>query len=516
MESSLTASPIMSVKASPQGPPSAKMLPPLLNTDKYSVIVTRFAPNPDFVLHLGSIRAVVLSHDYARMYNGRFLLRFDDTDPRLKKSALEYYDLIREDMRWLECQWDEEYIASDRIPIYYEYSEKVLSTGLAYVCTCTSEDFRRNVESGRPCPDRSKTSQQNLADWKKMLDGGFGEGQAVVRVKTDLGHSNPAIRDWPALRIIDPEKYPHPRVGSKYRVWPLYNFADVIDDHLFGVSHIIRGKEHLTNAERQAYLFKHLGWSFPESVHYGRLKTTDIKLSKSLMVKEIEEGLVDGYSDPRLPTLAALRRRGYVPSTLRKIVYEMGPRPVDATLSWDNVNATNRKEIDKIAHRYSFIANPITITVSSVDQTFEARLPLHPEKKDLPDRILKVVPKNGSASLLISSSDIDLLKKSNVVRLMELFNVEIKSIENNSITAAFHSQDYMKAREVKAPLINWLPSEPSMLGEVRMPDASITKGPVETNIRQEKVGSIIQMVRFGFGRIDSMDEKKVTVYYAHR
>jgi len=189
---------------------------------------------------------------------------------------------------------------------------------------------------------------------------------------------------------------------------------------------------------------------------------------------------------------------------------------VDATLSWDNVNATNRKEIDKIAHRYSFIANPITITVSGVERTYDARLPLHPERKDLPDRIFKVVPKNGSANLLISSSDVDLFRKSKVVRLMELFNVEIKSVENNSIMAAFHSQDYMKAREVKAPLVNWLPSENNMIGEVVMPDASKTRGPVETNIRQETVGSIIQMVRFGFGRIDKISAEQVTVYYAHR
>src|SRR5207247_9233009 len=107
----------------------SKALPPLLNADKYTTIVTRFAPNPDFVLHLGSIRAIILSHDYARMYKGRFLLRFDDTDPRLKKSALEYYDLIREDVRWLECQWYAEYIASDRIPVYYEHAEQVIVSG---------------------------------------------------------------------------------------------------------------------------------------------------------------------------------------------------------------------------------------------------------------------------------------------------------------------------------------------------------------------------------------------------
>src|SRR5207245_3004454 len=154
--------------------------------------------------------------------------------------------------------------------------------------------------------------------------------------------------------------------------------------------------------------------------------------------------------------------------------------------------------------------------VAGVHRLYAEHLQLHPVRKDLPDRIFKVVPKNGTANLLISASDIDLLRKSKVVRLMELFNVEIKNVENNSITASFHSQDYMKAREVKAPLVNWLPSENNMVGEVVMPDASRTKGPVETNIRQEKAGSIIQMVRFGFGRIDSISDQRVSVYYAHR
>src|SRR2546426_5864035 len=207
----------MSAKAvSSQSQPPAKTLPPLPNADKDAMIVTRFAPNPDFVLHLGSIRAIILSHDYARMYTGRFLLRFDDTDPRLKKSALEYYDLIREDVRWLECQWDAEYIASDRIPVYYEYAEKVLRSGDAYICTCTPDNFRLYVNAGRACPDRSKTPEQNLIDWAKMLNGGFSEGEAVLRIKTDLTHPNTAVRGWPALLVRYPLTDLHRRGGLQY------------------------------------------------------------------------------------------------------------------------------------------------------------------------------------------------------------------------------------------------------------------------------------------------------------
>jgi glutamyl-tRNA synthetase len=491
-------------------------LPSLQHVAKYKEIVTRFAPNPDFVLHLGSIRAVILSHDYARKYHGKFILRFEDTDPRLKKSSLEYYDLIRQDVLWLECKWEEEYTMSDRIPIYYEQAAAALSKGYAYVCTCEPEEFRRTVESGQACPCRSKNSETSLADWNKMLTGEFKEGEAVVRVKTDLLHPNPAVRDWPALRIIDPEKYPHPRVGAKYRVWPLYNFSAAIDDHLFGISHIIRGKEHLTNALRQTYLFKHFGWTYPDTLEYGRIRTTDIKLSKSLMVKELSEGAVEGIDDPRLPTLAALRRRGYVPNTMRKIVYEIGARPVDATLSWDNINAANRKEIDKSANRYSFIADPLSLDISDVPGPFEARLPLHPDRRDENVRTFHVEPKGGHVSIVLPGQDLPMLENGKVIRLMELFNVEIRSTNERRVEARFHSQEYLKAKELKAPLVNWLPDNDNLEGEVVMPDASRKRGPIDPNILKEKVGTVIQMVRFGFGRIDSNTANKIILYFAHR
>ena len=162
-----------------------------------------------------------------------------------------------------------------------------------------------------------------------MLDGTFKEGEAVVRIKTDLSHPNPAVRDWPALRIINTERHPHPRVGSKYRVWPLYNFACGIDDHLIGVSHIIRGKEHLTNQRRQEYMYKHLGWQYPEAIHYGRLKIKGASLSKSKIVEGIRNGTFRDWDDPRLATFAALRRRGISPEAIRRLIIDVGPKTAD-------------------------------------------------------------------------------------------------------------------------------------------------------------------------------------------
>src|SRR5215472_15141395 len=228
-----------------------------------------------------------------------------------------------------------------------------------------------------------------------------------------------------------------------------------------------------------------------------------VKLSKSLMVKELEDGMVDGYDDPRLPTLASLQRRGYSPDALRSIVHEMGARPVDATLSWENINSADRKIIDKQAHRYNFIPYPITVSVERVSQAFEAHLPIHPELPNLGNRTLRVVPNRGAVRVWLSRNDLELLEKAKVVRFMELFNVEILSIEPDLVKASFHSQEYAKAREVRAPLVQWVPEDQNIPCEVVMPDASRSKGIAESNMLVEPVGNIIQMVRFGFGRLDS-------------
>ena len=239
---------------------------------------------------LGFRSSHILSHEYARIYSGKFILRFEDTDPKIKKPSLKFYDSISQDLKWLGCTIDEEYIQSDRLPIYYEYTEKLIGDGNAYVCECIPEDFRKMTIAKQACPCRDLPASENLERWHRMLNGGYMEGQAVVRVKTDLENPNPAVRDWPALRIIDTKKYPHPRVGSKYIVWPLYNLAAGIDDHLMGMTHIIRGKEHYTNMVRQKYMYQYLGWEYPEAIHYGRLKITGADLSKSKIVAGIKAG----------------------------------------------------------------------------------------------------------------------------------------------------------------------------------------------------------------------------------
>jgi glutamyl-tRNA synthetase len=495
-------------------PEEERKLPPLPNAAKYSLIVTRLAPNPDFVLHIGNARAAILSHDYARMYKGKFIVRFEDTDPRLKKAQLRYYDIIREDLKWLGCDWDEEYIQSDRLPIYYEVALTLLRKGAAYVCECNPERFRELVNANFACPDRELDVEIQTKRWKKMLEGGYKEGAAVFRIKTDLSHPNPAVRDWPACRIIDTVQNPHPRVGSEFRVWPLYNMASGIDDHMLGITHVIRGKEHLTNMARQIYMYKHLGWDYPDAVHYGRLKVEGMDLSKSKLMKGLELGVYTGVDDPRLGTLAALRRRGYNPETIRQLMWDVGPKPVDVTISWDNINSLDRKIIDPTSHRYYFVPDPIKTKVTGVERSFEVHAPLHPQHPEMGTRSLKLQPQNGVASVFLAGSDKAILDSGRVVRLMGLFNLKPLGFSDGELGAEFLGEAVSGAEN--APILQWVPGEENLPIDVVMPDASITSGFAETGLSSEPVDSVIQFVRFGFARADKVTSNRITVYFAHQ
>jgi glutamyl-tRNA synthetase len=494
-----------------------KHLPPLPNVDKYEQVVTRFSPNPDCVLHLGSARAILLSYEYARIYSGKFVLRFEDTDPKVKRPELQFYPKIRDDLKWLGCKVDEEYIQSDRLPIYYKYAERLIADGNAYVCTCVPDEFRKKILRREPCPCRNSKPQEHLERWQRMLDGGYAEGGAVVRVKTDLNHPNPAVRDWPALRIIDTVKYPHPRVGSMYRVWPLYNMAAGLDDHLLGITHIIRGKEHLTNGVRQQFMYKYLGWDYPEAIHYGRLKITGAFLSKSKIVAGVKEGTFTGWDDPRLATFAALRKRGITSEAIKKMIIDIGPKTADITLSWENLYSYNRKILDPKSDRYFFVAEPFKLTVKNVPKTFTPKLPLHPEKPDEGFRQYTVIPAGGDkvVTFWIAKEDAESMEANKVVRLMELFNVKVTSTSADSAEAVFLSESYGDVRRTKAQLIQWIPVGEEYPCSVVLQDASTVEGFAESACKKLKPDDVIQFERFGFVRADSVAEK-LTVYYAHK
>ncbi|MEM2908095.1 MAG: glutamate--tRNA ligase [Candidatus Hadarchaeales archaeon] len=481
----------------------AKGLPELPDVDRYPKVVTRFAPNPNGPLHIGHVRAALLSHEYARMYGGKFILRFEDTNPA--NAMLEMYDLIRLDLRWLGIKWDEEYVQSDRLEVYYRYAEKLIAGGRAYVCTCDAPAFKRLRDRGEPCPCRELPADEQLRRWRGMLEGEFGEEEAVVRIKTDLKHPNPAVREWPALRVVT---FPHPRVGRRYRVWPLYNFSVAIDDHEMGVTHVIRGKEHLVNEMRQKTLFEHLGWTPPAALQYGRLTMAGAMLSKTQIIRGVREGKFLGYDDPRLATIAALRRRGFSPEAVRQVILDLGLTPVDAALSWETLYAYNRRFMDAKANRYFFVASPVRLLVHGVPGIDEARLRLHPSYPERGERVLPLLREGDVLTAYLAGEDASRLEVGTIFRLKDLMNVELKS-KGPPLEGDFRGLELMDV-----PKLQWV-SAGGVEVEVLMPDASLVRGLAEPSVAGLEVGEVVQFERFGFVRVDAV-QPKISVVYGHR
>lgn len=475
-----------------------KVLPDLEKAEKG--VVMRFAPNPSGPLHIGHARAAVLNDAYVRQYGGRYILRIEDTDP--KRVDPDAYETVREDIRWLGLGITETVTQSDRLPLYYDLCRQLIERQGAYVCACDNEHFRALKMAKQACPCRARTVGENLALWQKMLDHTFREGEATVRIKTALDHPDPAMRDFPAFRILDAP--PHPKV--KAHVYPLMNFSVVADDHLLGVTHVIRGKDHIANTRRQKFIYDHMGWQVPVYRHYGRMGIEGVVLSTSQMRLGIREGTYTGWDDIRLGTLRALARRGIRPEAVKNAMIAIGIGDVDISFSWDNLYAENRKIVDPIANRYFFVPDPRRIEITGAPSK-EAHIPLHP---GYPERGLRVQLFNGSAEIPGN----DLVPGLEMIRLKDLFNVKIEW-EGSSVRSMTYAGDSIAdCRAKKAPIVQW--SDPTYIPcLVKTPDGDVT-GTCGAAVKKE-INNVVQFERFGFVRIDSVDPHGgVTAYFTHK
>lgn len=459
-------------------------------------IVLRFAPNPSGPLHIGHSRAAVPNAEYVKRHNGKLILRIEDTDP--KRVYEDAYEMIPEDLEWLGIHPDETVYQSDRFDIYYDYARQLIEKGAAYMCTCDGATFKELKDNCKACPCRDNSVEENLELWEKFDT--MEAGEAVLRVKTDINHKNPAIRDWVAMRLVDET---HPRLGNKYRIYPMMNFSVAVDDHLMGMTHVLRGKDHLANSEKQKYLYDHMGWDLPEFIHYGRLKMEDIALSTSKALAGIEDGTYSGWDDPRLGTLRAIARRGIDPKTIYNLITEIGVKMADSAISWKKIYGLNRNYLEPIANRYFFVEDPQLIEVKGYgDGDVVIERPLH---ADHPDRGNRLLSFNGSAYL--AKSDI----ADGVFRLMDAVNVNISGEE-----ITYNSTSFEDARDIKAKIIQWVPVEENVNVKIVMDDASVKEGIGEIALADLSVGDIVQFERVGFARLDEIRDDELIFYYAHK
>lgn len=478
-------------------------LPALPGAEEGSV-VTRFAPNPDAPLHLGNARALVLSAEYARLYKGKFILRFEDTDPHVKPPIPEAYEWIREDVRWLGYSWDKEWVQSQHLSNYYDVVRQLIQKGAAYVCTCSAEHFQQLRRMGDACPHRGESQEEALSLFEKMVSGGFDEGEAVVRMKTDMKLPNPALRDFPLMRVVNPKRHPHPMLKDGAWAFPLYNLSAAVDDHLLGITHVLRGKEHMTNDRAQGYIYEAMGWKQPFSVEHGRLMLEGIPLSKSQVRKALAGGVYNGWDDPRLGTLMALRRRGFSPKAIIDLMIEVGPKPTDAMISWDNLYALNRRYLEPISRRYFVVRDPVMISVEGLgDRVVEALL--HPDHPEMGKRRIEV--KGGKVFVQRD----DLGGPGTVIRLMELATVKYLGEGKASVLDIGPEQSVTEG----ITRVHWVPVASALPVKVVTPDGLID-ALAENNISAEGVNSTVQMVRWGFARVDLAEPGEFTLYFAHR
>ncbi len=480
-------------------------LPELPNAKKGKVVM-RFAPFPSGAIHLGNSRPLILNDEYAKIYDGKFLLIIDDTiGSEEKPISPESYKLIEEDARWLNCKFDEVLYKSDRISEHYKYAEELIKKGYMYVCSCNAESFRELKLQKKECPCRNNLSEKNLELWKKMFDKKQApEGSYVVRLKTDMSYPDPAFRDRVMFKISD---RPHPRKGTEFRVYPTMEFSWAIDNHFWKITHAIRGVELDIEGKVEEFIRKILNWDNPVIINNGHLILEGIKLSKSKGIREVKSGSYFGWDDPRLWSLQSLKARGIQPQAIREFIISQGVKKSNTSVPVDILYKINKKYIEQ-SKRYFFVENPVKIKILSSPE-LNVKIPLHPNQE------MGFKEYKTSQEFLVSKEDYENFESGNY-RFMHLFNFKAFK-KNNSELLSFSYISTEPEPNLNVKYLHWLNANQNNIKvEIIMTDGSIKEGLAEPEIQNLKEGEIIQFERFGFVRLNKKNKEKYKFFFTHK
>jgi glutamyl-tRNA synthetase len=476
----------------------------------------RVAPNPNGPWHIGHARMAAVVGTYTERYDGSFVCRFDDTDPETKRPDLEAYDAILDAIDYLGFEPDEVVTASDRVETYYDHARDLIDAGGAYTCSCPGETFSELKNDAEACPHRDKEQATVHDEFDAMVAGEYDAGEMVLRVRTDIEHKNPALRDWVAFRMVDT---PHPReAAAAYRCWPMLDFQSGVDDHLLGVTHIIRGIDLQDSAKRQRFVYDYFDWDYPEVIHWGHVQVDayDVPLSTSTIAERIAAGDLDGWDDPRAPTVASLRRRGIRGQALVDAMVQLGTSTSNVDLAMSAVYAANRDLVDEATDRAFLVRDDPDHGGGSVEMQLlsgpkAGTPPVHPNHEDRGRRDLPV-----GQTVLLESGDVPghgervWLKGYGCVR-------------NTRETLEYVGDDIALVREEGVPVVHWTPADAAVSVTLRTMDGDLT-GDAEPGVADYDVGTLLQFERVGFARLDAVGEAgagsddydtDVVAYYAH-
>ncbi len=510
-----------------------------LQSKKHDEIITRFPPEPNGYLHIGHAKSIILNFELADEFKGRTNLRFDDTNPT--KEDTEYVESIKEDIKWLGYEWDNLYFASNYFEEMYSRAVLLIKKGLAFVCDLNAEEIRAYrgtlKEPGKESPYRNRTVEENLDLFERMRNGEFRDGEKVLRAKIDMSSPNINMRDPVIYRISHTE---HHNTGSKWCVYPMYDFAHPIEDAIEGITHSICTLEFEDHRPLYDWVVRECEMEeIPRQIEFARLNITNTVMSKRKLKALVDEGVVDGWDDPRMPTISGLRRRGYTPTSIRNFCREIGVAKVDSTVDEQLLEHFIREDLNSKAPRTMGILRPLKVVITNYpenqvemleiennpdDETMGKRqVPfsreIYIEQEDFmeepPKKYFRLFPGNEvrlKGAYFIKCNDFVKDENGNVIELHCTYDPETKSgsgFTGRKVKGTIHWVDASSALPAEfrlyEPLIkdDELDENKDFLDCINPNSMEILQGYVEDNMKDATKGQSFQFFRHGYFNVDT-------------
>ena len=513
---------------------------------KYETICTRFPPEPNGYLHIGHAKSILLNYGLSQEYNGKFNLRFDDTNPT--KEKIEFVESIKADVKWLGADWEDRlFFASNYFDQMYEAAIKLIKKGKAFVCDLTAEQIREYrgtlTEPGKNSPYRDRSVEENLDLFERMKNGEFEDGTKVLRAKIDMASPNINMRDPVIYRVAH---MTHHNTGDKWCIYPMYDFAHPIEDAIEGVTHSICTLEFEDHRPLYDWVVRELEYQYPpKQIEFAKLYLTNVVTGKRYIKRLVEEGIVDGWDDPRLVSIAALRRRGFTPESIKMFVELCGVSKANSSVDYAMLEYCIREDLKLKRSRVMAILDPVKLIIDNYPegQIEELEAPNNMENETLGTRKVpfgKELYSEREDFMVEPPKKYKRLYPGNEVRLMNAYFVTCVGYdtdEDGNVTAVHCTYDPASkggnspdGRKVKGT-IHWVSAQDNVQAEVRLyeniideekgvynEDGSLNLNPnsltvlkncyVEKSLKDAKAYDSFQFVRNGFFCVDAKDSKE--------
>lgn len=502
-----------------------------LKSGKHKDIMTRFPPEPNGYLHIGHAKAITLNFELADEFGGKTNLRFDDTNP--VKEDEEFVQSIMEDVKWLGFEWDNLFWASDYFDIMYEKAVLLIKKGKAFVCDLSPEEMREYrgtlTEPGKDSPYRNRSVEENLELFEKMREGAYDDGEKVLRAKIDMSSANINMRDPVIYRIT---KATHHNTGDKWCIYPMYDYAHPLEDAIEGITHSICTLEFEDHRPFYDWVIRECEMeSVPQQIEFARLNITNTVMSKRKLKKLVDDAVVDGWDDPRMPTISGLRRRGYTPEAIRTFCREIGISKSNSTVDSQYLEHFIREDLIKKAPRTMAVLRPLKVIITNYEEGKTEYLEAENNSDSEEDMGVRMIP--FSREIYIEQDDFMenppakyfRLFPGNEVRLKHAYFIKCNEVikdEQGNVTEIHCTYDPQtksgsgfNERKVKGTL-HWVEAKNAVTAEMRLfepilldgeddvnPDSiEILQGYVEEGLRNAAPESKYQFFRHGYFNVD--------------